>query len=70
MSDAMVSVLDVLEDDPLGRGVQDIRNEILDMDATVKRHMGTGLVPDEWAVAQAVREATQAALHAVDKMAR
>ena len=38
MSDAMVSVLDVLEDDPLGRGVQDIRNEILDMDAAVKRH--------------------------------
>lgn len=70
MSDAMVSVLDVLEDDPLGRGVQDIRNEILDMDVAVKRHMDTGLVPDEWAVAQAVREATQAALRAVDKMAR
>ncbi len=70
MNDAMVSVLDVLEDDPLGRGLQDIRNEVLDMDVTVKRHMDMGLVPDEWAVAQAVREATQAALRAVDRMAR
>lgn len=55
MSDAMVSVLDAL-DDP--RALQGIRDEVLEMDLAVKRHMDRGLTPDEWAVAQAVREAT------------
>ena len=59
MSDAMVSVLDAL-DDP--RALQGIRDEVL--------HMDRGLTPDEWAVAQAVREATQAALHSMDNMAK
>ena len=59
MSDAMVSVLDAL-DDP--RALQGIRDEVLEMDL--------GLTPDEWAVAQAVREATQAALHSMDNMAK
>ena len=59
MSDAMVSVLDAL-DDP--RALQGIRDEVLEMDR--------GLTPDEWAVAQAVREATQAALHSMDNMAK
>ena len=59
MSDAMVSVLDAL-DDP--RALQGIRDEVLEMDS--------GLTPDEWAVAQAVREATQAALHSMDNMAK
>ena len=36
---------------------------------TVKRHMDTGLGPDEWAVAEAVREAVRAAGRTVDKMA-
>lgn len=67
MSDAMVSVLDAL-DDP--RALQGIRDEVLEMDLAVKRHMDTGLAPDEWAVAQAVREATQAALHAMDNMVK
>ena len=40
------------------------------MDLAVKRHMDRGLTPDEWAVAQAVREATQAALHSMDNMAK
>ena len=62
MSDAMVSVLDAL-DDP--RALQGIRDEVLEMDLAVKRHMDRGLTPDEWAVAQAVREATQAALHSM-----
>ena len=66
MSDAMVSVLDAL-DDP--RALQGIRDEVLEMDLAVKRHMDRGLTPDEWAVAQAVREATQAALHSMDNMA-
>ena len=65
MSDAMVSVLDVL-DEP--RALQGIRDEVLDL--AVKRHMDTGLAPDEWAVAQSVREATQAALHAMDNMVK
>ena len=65
MSDAMVSVLDAL-DDP--RALQGIRDEVLEMDLAVKRHMDRGLTPDEWAVAQAVREATQAALHSMDNM--
>ena len=67
MSDAMVSVLDAL-DDP--RALQGIRDEVLEMDLAVKRHMDRGLTPDEWAVAQAVREATQAALHSMDNMAK
>jgi hypothetical protein len=67
MSDAMVSVLDVL-DDP--RALQGIRDDVLEMDLAVKRHMDTGLTPDEWAVAQTVREATQAALHSMDNMAK
>lgn len=50
MSDAMVSVLDAL-DDP--RALQGIRDEVLEMDLAVKRHMDRGLTPDEWAVAQA-----------------
>ena len=45
MSDAMVSVLDVL-DDP--RALQGIRDDVLEMDLAVKRHMDTGLSPDEW----------------------
>ena len=61
MSDAMVSVLDAL-DDP--RALQGIRDEVLVMD------LDRGLTPDEWAVAQAVREATQAALHSMDNMAK
>ena len=60
MSDAMVSVLDAL-DDP--RALQGIRDEVLEMDLAVKRHMDRGL-------AQAVREATQAALHSMDNMAK
>ena len=67
MSDAMVSVLDGL-DEP--RALQGIRDEVLEMDLAVKRHMDTGLAPDEWAVAQSVREATQAALHAMDNMVK
>lgn len=67
MSDAMVSVLDAL-DDP--RALRGIRDEVLEMDLAVKRHMDRGLTPDEWAVAQAVREATQAALHSMDNMAK
>ena len=67
MSDAMVSVLDVL-DDP--RALQGIRDDVLEMDLAVKRHMDTGLTPDEWDVEQAVREATQAALHSMDNMAK
>ena len=46
MSDAMVSVLDAL-DDP--RALQGIRDEVLEMDLAVKRHMDRGLTPDEWA---------------------
>ena len=45
-------------------------DEVLEMDLAVKRHMDRGLTPDEWAVAQAVREATQAALHSMDNMAK
>lgn len=45
MSDAMVFVLDVL-DDP--RALQGIRDDVLEMDLAVKRHMDTGLTPDEW----------------------
>ena len=55
MSDAMVFVLDAL-DDP--RALQGIRDEVLEMDLAVKRHMDRGLTPDEWAVAQAVRSIT------------
>ena len=47
MSDAMVSVLDAL-DDP--RALQGIRDEVLEMDLAVKRHMDRGLTPDEWAL--------------------
>ena len=54
-------------DDP--RALQH-RDEVLEMDLAVKRHMDRGLTPDEWAVAQAVREATQAALHSMDNMAK
>ena len=43
MSDAMVSVLDAL-DDP--RALQGIRDEVLEMDLAVKRHMDRGLFPD------------------------
>lgn len=67
MSDSMISVLDVL-DDP--QALQGIRDDVLEMDLVVKRHMDAGLTPDEWAVAQVVREATQAALRAMDAMAK
>ena len=42
MSDAMVSVLDVL-DDP--RALQGIRDDVLEMDLAVKRHMGYRVDP-------------------------
>lgn len=42
MSDAMVSVLDAL-DDP--RALQGIRDEVLEMDLAVKRHMDRGVDP-------------------------
>ena len=54
----------------VARALQGIRDEVLEMDLAVKRHMDRGLTPDEWAVAQAVREATQAALHSMDNMAK
>ncbi len=69
MNETMISVLDILENDPTGRGWQGIRDELFEMDMTVKRHMDTGLGPDEWAVAEAVREAVRAAGRTVDNMA-
>ena len=53
MSDAMVSVLDALDDPRACRASGD---EVLEMDLAVKRHMDRGVdPPTNGAVAQAVR---------------
>ena len=60
-----VSVLDILEN---GLSERQVRDEVVDMDIAVKQYMDTGLTPDEMAVAQRVRNAVQAAEHALEKM--
>lgn len=66
MNESFVSVMDMLENGSMGyRSVQD---EVLEMNLSVKRHMDQGLSPDDMAVAQTVREATQAAAHALEKL--
>lgn len=60
-----VSVLDILEN---GLSERQVRDEVVDMDIAVKRYMDTGLTSDEMAVAQRVRNAVQAAEHALEKM--
>ena len=60
-----ISVLDMLE---TGSGDRTGREEGLEMDIAVKRHMDAGLTPDEMTVARRVREAVQAAEHALERL--
>ena len=66
MSDAMVSVLDAL-DDPAPCRASGMRFWKW---IWLSNGIWIGVDPDEWAVAQVVREATQAALHSMDNMAK
>lgn len=65
MNEEFVSVLDMMEG---GMGDRMVRDEVLEMDLAVKRYMDTGLTSDEMAVAQRVREAVQAAGHALERL--
>lgn len=62
MSDSdFVSVLDVIDNDPRGEKLKPIKEEVLEIDSEIKCHMDTGLSPSDMAVAQKLREGTQAA---------
>ena len=65
MNEDFVSVLDMLE---TGTGERAVRDEVLEMDLAVKRHMDAGLTPDDMVTAQRVRGATQAAARALDRL--
>lgn len=60
MSD-FVSVLDIVDNDPRGERLKPIKEEVIEMDLKIKCHMDTGLSPEDMAVAQKLREGTQAA---------
>lgn len=68
MSD-FVSVLDIIDNDPTGEKLKPIREEVLEMDLAIKRHMDAGLSPADMAVAQKLRKGTQAADSILAKLA-
>ncbi|NCD25487.1 MAG: hypothetical protein EOL86_07845 [Deltaproteobacteria bacterium] len=68
MSEPFVSVLEMLENDPSGSGLQPIRNDLLNMDMDIRRAMDRGLSPDDMTVARTTRDIIQAAGSILDKL--
>lgn len=57
----MESAFDMLAEDPSGRGLKQLREELFEMRADVKRAMDAGMTSDEMAVARQVMTAVDAA---------
>ena len=62
-----VSVLDIMENAPYGAQTA-VRDEVVSMDAELRRIMDRGLTPDEMKTAQAARAAAQAASSILNKI--
>lgn len=69
MSEPFISVMELVSQEQGPSVHSAIRQEVLDMELTVKTHMDKGLSSDEMAVARSVREAVQAAEHIMEKVA-
>ena len=63
----MISVLDVIEGASYG-AQRSIRDEVFEMDASLRRTMDRGLAPDEMKIAQQARSAVQAASSILEKL--
>ena len=57
----MESAFDMLAEDPSGRGLKQLREELFEMQTDVKRAMDAGMTSDEMAVARQVMTAVDAA---------
>ena len=62
-----ISVLDVLENAPYGAHRQ-IGDELVDIESGIRKTMDQGLTPDDMKVAQAARDAAQAAIDIFNKI--
>ena len=62
-----VSVLDIMENAPYGAQTA-VRDEVVTMDAELRRAMDQGLTPDDMKKARSAREAVQAASDSLDKL--
>ena len=62
-----VSVLDIMENAPYGAQTA-VRDEVVTMDAELRRAMDQGLTPDDMKKARSAREAVQAASDILDKL--
>ena len=60
----MESAFDMLAEDPSGRGLKQLREELFEMRTDVKRAMDAGMTSDEMAVARQVM--TRSATFSVD----
>lgn len=68
MSDAFISVVDIMDSDPKGSNLKPIRDDLLNMDMDIRRQMDRGLTPAEMDAAQSARQVIQAAAHILDKL--
>lgn len=66
----MFTTFDLLDADPTGYTAKQIKEELFIMDMNIKRAMDAGLSPDDMAVAQQVRAATQAATAIVERLSQ
>ena len=57
----MESAFDMLAEDPSGRGLKQLREELFEMRMDVKRAMDAGMTSDEMAVARQVMAAVDSA---------
>ena len=63
----MVSVLDIMDSAFYG-SQRNVRDEVFEMDSSLRKLMDTGLTPDDMKKAQDVRSAVQAAGVILDKL--
>ncbi len=63
----VVSVLDLLENNDYG-SLRSVRDEVAEMDASLRRLMDKGLAPDEMQTAQTARTAVQSASSILEKL--
>lgn len=64
----MESAFDVLAEDPSGRGLKQLREELFEMRMDVKRAMDAGMTPDEMAVARQVMTAVDCAENVAERV--
>ncbi|WP_418765013.1 hypothetical protein [Mailhella sp.] len=62
-----ISVFDIMENAPYGAQTA-VRDEVVSMDAELRRAMDQGLTPDDMKKAQAARAAAQAASAILEKL--